>query len=92
MRGTAALSERNAFPNRRGSSFSVFVGRDLYFGGKGADKARREEKIFFFGCWAAQLWLRSLKELLPLNQWVALVTRWLLLGTGSQFTIQSPLL
>lgn len=34
VRGTAALSERNAFPDRRGSSFSVFVGRDLHFGGK----------------------------------------------------------
>lgn len=51
---------------------------------KGADKARREkEKIFVFGCWAAQLWLRGLKELLLLNQWVALVTRWLLLGKGA---------
>lgn len=32
--GTAALSERNAFTHGRGPSFSVFVGRDLYFDGK----------------------------------------------------------
>ena len=51
-------------------------GRNLCFGGKQwisvADKAtgrkRKKKKLLFLAVWPAQFWLRSLKQLLPLNQ------------------------
>lgn len=76
VRGTAALPGKNAFPNRRESSF-MFLGRDLHLAVTAVvDKdnkrdLRRRGKRWGDGVYcflAAQLWLRSSKQLLPLNR------------------------